>query len=105
MVQHSLRLALRQRAPTLSCLSSLSSSAPSNALFRCSSMSSKSKSNNPLLQIHPEVSQALENDEPVAALESTIVAHGMPYPQNMEVALEVEDILRSKVSQITLSQS
>jgi len=50
-----------------------------------------------MIQIKPEVAEALRLLKPVAALESTIVAHGMPYPQNHEVALEVEDILRSKV--------
>jgi len=51
---------------------------------------------NSYLKIHPEVANALRNKDPVVALESTIVAHGMPYPQNYEVALEVEDILRNK---------
>ena len=48
------------------------------------------------LQVHPVVAQALERGRPVVALESTIVAHGMPYPENLELALEVEDILRSR---------
>lgn len=50
-----------------------------------------------LLQVQPDVAEALSSSRPVVALESTIVAHGMPYPQNLEVALEVEDILKSKV--------
>jgi pseudouridine-5'-phosphate glycosidase len=46
------------------------------------------------LQIHPEVEEALNTkSKPVVALESTIVAHGMPYPQNLELALDVESIL------------
>ena len=40
--------------------------------------------------------RALLDGEPVVALESTIVAHGMPYPQNLQVAQQVESILREK---------
>lgn len=43
-----------------------------------------------------EVKQALERGLPVVALESTIISHGMPYPQNVQMAREVEDILRSQ---------
>ena len=50
--------------------------------------------------IDPQVQKALVNGEPVVALESTIVAHGMPYPQNLEVAHQVESILREKVRKI-----
>jgi hypothetical protein len=50
-----------------------------------------------LLLIEPSVQEALSNAKPVVALESTIVAHGMPYPQNLHLAREVEAILRSKV--------
>lgn len=46
------------------------------------------------LDISPEVKQALENNQPVVALESTIISHGMPYPQNLETALKVEEIIR-----------
>lgn len=41
-----------------------------------------------------EVKKALEEKKPVVALESTIIAHGMPYPKNIEVALKVEDYVR-----------
>lgn len=41
-----------------------------------------------------EVSQALTNNRPVVALESTIISHGMPYPQNVQTALAVEQIVR-----------
>jgi pseudouridylate synthase len=47
------------------------------------------------LNIHPEVAQALERGAPVVALESTIIAHGMPYPQNVQTALEVEAVIRA----------
>ncbi|MCM3079351.1 pseudouridine-5'-phosphate glycosidase [Brevibacillus invocatus] len=41
-----------------------------------------------------EVRHALENNLPVVALETTIISHGMPYPQNIEMAKEVEQIIR-----------
>lgn len=46
------------------------------------------------LSVAPEVRTALESDKPVVALESTIIAHGMPFPKNMETALRVEQIVR-----------
>lgn len=46
--------------------------------------------------VHPEVSSALLRRDPVVALETTIVTHGMPYPQNVETALEVEEIIRNQ---------
>ena len=49
---------------------------------------------NPYLDIKPEVAQALKEGRPVVALESTIISHGMPYPQNVETALNVEKIIR-----------
>ena len=49
---------------------------------------------NKYLDISPEVSAALAEGKPVVALESTIISHGMPYPQNVKTALEVEQIIR-----------
>ncbi len=49
---------------------------------------------NPYLDIHPEVAAALAAGKPVVALESTIISHGMPYPQNVQTALQVEQIIR-----------
>ena len=49
---------------------------------------------NKYLDISPEVSVALAAGKPVVALESTIISHGMPYPQNVKTALEVEQIIR-----------
>ncbi len=49
---------------------------------------------NAYLDIKPEVAQALAEGKPVVALESTIISHGMPYPQNVQTALEVERIVR-----------
>ncbi|MBQ7260056.1 MAG: pseudouridine-5'-phosphate glycosidase [Lachnospiraceae bacterium] len=46
------------------------------------------------LDVSPEVSEAVRNKKPVVALESTIISHGMPYPQNVETALAVEKIIR-----------
>ena len=49
---------------------------------------------NQYLDIHPEVAAAIRAGKPVVALESTIISHGMPYPQNVETALAVEKIIR-----------
>ena len=49
---------------------------------------------NQYLDIAPEVKAALDEGRPVVALESTIISHGMPYPQNVETALQVEQIIR-----------
>ncbi|MDB4442968.1 MAG: pseudouridine-5'-phosphate glycosidase [Saprospiraceae bacterium] len=49
---------------------------------------------NHYLKISPEVSEALTHGKPIVALESTIIAHGMPYPKNVETALTVENIVR-----------
>jgi pseudouridine-5'-phosphate glycosidase len=50
---------------------------------------------NEYLALSPEVAAALANDLPIVALESTIIAHGMPYPQNVQTAREVEAIIRA----------
>ncbi|ABF44660.1 pseudouridine-5'-phosphate glycosidase [Deinococcus geothermalis] len=47
-----------------------------------------------LMDLHPEVAAALTAGHPVVALESTIISHGMPYPQNVEMATGVETIVR-----------
>ena len=49
---------------------------------------------NKYLSVSPEVQEALAANKPVVALESTIISHGMPYPQNVETALNVERIIR-----------
>ena len=49
---------------------------------------------NKYLSISPEVQAALKEGKPVVALESTIISHGMPYPQNVETALRVEQTIR-----------
>ena len=46
------------------------------------------------IRVNEEVVQALKENKPVVALESTIISHGMPYPQNVETALQVEKIVR-----------
>lgn len=46
------------------------------------------------LVVSPEVQQAIKEGKPVVALESTIISHGMPYPKNVETALNVEKIVR-----------
>jgi pseudouridine-5'-phosphate glycosidase len=47
------------------------------------------------LQIEPEVAAALENGLPVVALESTIISHGLPRPDNLRIAREIEDTVRA----------
>lgn len=49
---------------------------------------------NRYLQLSPEVDKALREGRAVVALESTIISHGMPYPQNVETALRVEQTIR-----------
>lgn len=49
---------------------------------------------NKYLDVAPEVKKALEEGKPVVALESTIISHGMPYPKNVETALNVEKVIR-----------
>ena len=49
---------------------------------------------NRYLDVAPEVQEAIKAGKPVVALESTIISHGMPYPQNVETALNVEKIIR-----------
>jgi len=51
---------------------------------------------NNYLDIHPEVQEALQNNQAVVALESTIISHGMPYPKNLETALLVEQTVRQQ---------
>ena len=48
----------------------------------------------PYLDIHPRIQHALANNIPVVALESTIISHGMPYPQNVETAVLVEQTIK-----------
>ncbi|MBW8092199.1 MULTISPECIES: pseudouridine-5'-phosphate glycosidase [Streptomyces] len=50
----------------------------------------------PRLTLTEEVAQALRDGLPVVALESTIISHGMPYPQNVEMATGVEEIIRAE---------
>ncbi len=47
------------------------------------------------LKINPRIEEALKNNEPIVALESTIISHGMPYPKNLETALHCEEIIRN----------
>lgn len=49
---------------------------------------------NKYLDVAPEVKKAIEEGKPVVALESTIISHGMPYPKNVETALNVEKVIR-----------
>jgi pseudouridylate synthase len=51
---------------------------------------------NQYIDIHPEVEKALKENRPVVALESTIISHGMPYPQNVEMAVNVENLIKEE---------
>ena len=51
---------------------------------------------NKYLDIHPEVAEALRDGKPVVALESTILSHGMPYPENVDFAHRVEALVREE---------
>jgi len=51
---------------------------------------------NSYLSIHPDVQNARNNNLPIVALESTIISHGMPYPENIKMALHVEEIIRAE---------
>ena len=46
--------------------------------------------------IHPEVADALAAGDPVVALESTIISHGLPRPENLRVAQQIESVVRSR---------
>ena len=48
------------------------------------------------LSITPEIKEALSQGKPIVALESTILSHGMPYPENVEFAHKVEEIIRGE---------
>lgn len=49
---------------------------------------------NKYIEISPEVQKAIENNTPIVALESTIISHGMPYPKNVETALNAQQVVR-----------
>lgn len=50
-----------------------------------------------VLSVKDEVQTALERSDPVVALESTIITHGLPYPDNVKCAMDVENEIREKV--------
>ncbi|KAJ7596984.1 indigoidine synthase A-like protein [Mycena floridula] len=50
---------------------------------------------NELLEIHPEIQEAIASKKPIVALETTLVTHGFPYPTNVNLSLQLEDIVRS----------
>ena len=49
---------------------------------------------NKYLDIAPEVGEALENRRPVVALETTVLSHGLPYPDNVEILKNIENTVR-----------
>lgn len=48
------------------------------------------------IMMKKEVEDAILSGQPIVALESTIISHGMPYPKNLEVAMELENIIRQR---------
>ena len=78
----------------LSFLESMNQDKIRHDMLEAGSQERISPSLNPHLDIAPEVSAALAAGRPVVALESTIISHGMPYPQNVETALRVEAAVR-----------
>lgn len=65
-----------------------------NRVRACLSVGVRSVSSS-VLQYTREVKLALKNGDPVVALESTIITHGMPYPENLRTALDVEQVVRN----------
>ncbi len=51
--------------------------------------------NSNIISISPKVQEAIEHNKPVVALESTIISHGMPYPKNVETAINVENMVEA----------
>lgn len=51
---------------------------------------------NPLVSLEPEIREALAAGQPVVALESTLIAHGMPYPQNLDMAQRLTEAVRKE---------
>src|SRR5210317_1930838 len=49
---------------------------------------------NQYLDLSEEVAEAFKNNHPIVALESTIISHGMPYPKNVETALQLESVVQ-----------
>ena len=49
---------------------------------------------NKYIEISPEVQKAIDENKPIVALESTIISHGMPYPKNVETALNAQNVVR-----------
>ncbi|XP_049887335.1 uncharacterized protein LOC126381856 [Pectinophora gossypiella] len=56
----------------------------------------RSQCGGPILAYSEEVLQAKAEGQPIVALESTIITHGMPYPENLETAVQVENIIRDR---------
>ena len=66
------------------------------SLFRDFRRCVSTKAISRVMDLSSEVRSALDSNKPVVALESTIVTHGMPHPQNLETALSVESIIRDQ---------
>lgn len=80
---------------SLQCRRQLQRKIQLNSLFHTTSKSLNVSRTN-LLQIHPEVQEAIQTSKPVVALESTILSHGLPYPENLQLSRDISKIIRSK---------
>lgn len=85
-----------QEGHGLSFLESMNQEKIRHDMLEAGSHERGASSRNPYLDMAPEVSAALAAGKPVVALESTIISHGMPYPQNVQTALQVEAAIREQ---------
>lgn len=66
-----------------------------HSLIRTVSTLSAARGRNAPIDVHPEVEDALATGKPIVAMETALVTNGMPYPTNLTIATELEDIVRS----------
>ena len=57
------------------------------------------------LSITPEIQEAIKEGKPIVALESTILSHGMPYPENIEFAHKVEEVVRGEGKSVSMPRN
>jgi hypothetical protein len=91
-----LRIGVRQRFGSLKYNDAVIISSEVRQLVQSRSIHHR-VTNGKSIHVSNEVSQALRNCQPVVALESTIITHGMPWPVNLETAFKVESIIRLQV--------
>lgn len=67
------------------------------AVKRINSLNNRNASSNCKIVCSSDIEVAKKNGLPIVALESTIITHGMPYPDNLKTAIQVENTVRKKV--------